>query len=515
MIKNENNLGLASQTLNTIIDKTHYKNIVICISHSDYRTAIGGTEKVIRNECFLLNHKNISYYQFFPISDDSSISLLADNNQLVGLNIDKEYIGVFTTTELGIIFKVLEKAGVISLLGCHVHHLKGMSIHAIADFLKNVDLQNNIFFIHDFYSVCPQHNLLQSNISFCGVRDIDTQCITMCTIGKKRKEHAKEFNKLFKEINMQFVTPSEAAKKIWIKAYPEYCQNIKVIPHQIIEFRNDGFGALEKKPKNKKIRIAYLGYEAENKGWKIWQKFVNLQKDAPFEFFHFGASGTKITNVKNIPVDLDERGQNDIIEKIKEFNIDIAFLWSICPETYSFTLFEAFAGGCFIVTTNNSGNLAVQVQKMKCGIVFSSENDMLTFFENVNELEKQVSNYKDTFQPIDLKNNTKLIDSYRSFTAFQSYIDFPKEKMNEIEDLTLIAIQTEILKIRPIIYLVNQLKESQNYIKYLQDKHNEKDEFIKVFFPIIKLSNRHKKLSNLFIRLYSRIDKFYCNSMRK
>jgi len=66
-------------------------------------------------------------------------------------------------------------------------------------------------------------------------------------------------------------------------------------------------------------------------------------------------------------------------EALQDNNIDVAFLWSICPETFSFTLYESLAAGCTVLTNRNSGNIQAYVREHpEAGIVLEHENALLS-----------------------------------------------------------------------------------------------------------------------------------------
>jgi hypothetical protein len=69
-----------------------------------------------------------------------------------------------------------------------------------------------------------------------------------------------------------------------------------------------------------------------------------------------------------------------MIRAVAENEIDFAVLWSLCPETFSFTSLEAIAGGAHVITSNRSGNIAQIVRSSGKGIVFENETDLVAFF---------------------------------------------------------------------------------------------------------------------------------------
>ena len=44
-----------------------------------------------------------------------------------------------------------------------------------------------------------------------------------------------------------------------------------------------------------------------------------------------------------------------MLNALRQNNVDVAILWSLCKETYSYTYFECYAANVFVVTDENSG----------------------------------------------------------------------------------------------------------------------------------------------------------------
>ena len=71
-----------------------------------------------------------------------------------------------------------------------------------------------------------------------------------------------------------------------------------------------------------------------------------------------------------------------MIKAIASARIDVAILWSICPETFGFSTCEAFAGGALPVTNSGSGNIARLVQESGVGFVFNTEQELFEAFDS-------------------------------------------------------------------------------------------------------------------------------------
>ena len=79
-----------------------------------------------------------------------------------------------------------------------------------------------------------------------------------------------------------------------------------------------------------------------------------------------------------------------MIDSLKEYGIDIVYLSSVCPETFSYTYYEAYEAGCFVLTREGSGNICDQVKKQGNGLVFESVDDMVNWLDDLEEVENIV-----------------------------------------------------------------------------------------------------------------------------
>jgi hypothetical protein len=94
----------------------------------------------------------------------------------------------------------------------------------------------------------------------------------------------------------------------------------------------------------------------------------------------------------NVSVSMDNRFA--MVEALKDNKIDVAFLWSLCPETFSFTLYESLAAGCFAVTNKDSGNIQSYLkQNTKRGLVLENEESLFKLFSG-NDLDTLVKDYQ-------------------------------------------------------------------------------------------------------------------------
>jgi hypothetical protein len=379
------------------------RNFIFAISHSDYRTVLGGTEKVIRAEKALFEKMNISYLHVFP----TFIPFIPpDDNHMVGVSIDGNLIGTYTLSELGLVFDLLVRDDYFRPVACHLHHLKGISLNEVNHLIRILNPPKIRFFIHDYYAICPQFNLLRDGGVFCGGPPVESDICAACSWGRGRSSHTKSFGDLFRSHDMEFIAPSRMAADIWNATALYEGTTVRVVPH----FRLSEVRSVPVKTTGnpKRLRIAYVGYQADIKGWQTWSRITQEVNSDFYEFYHIGAAEDQLPGVLHLPLPLENGEENPVADLMKKLDIDIALLWSIWPETYSFTLFESLAGRCFIITNPQSGNIASVVRDRSAGAVFAAETEVLDFLKDSSRVHGILTEYKTRCPDIELSWNPSI-----------------------------------------------------------------------------------------------------------
>jgi hypothetical protein len=135
------------------------------------------------------------------------------------------------------------------------------------------------------------------------------------------------------------------------------------------------------KKSSEKIRIAYLGYKKDIKGWN---HFVNLYNDTrfrkDFEFYHVGSDfNLNGKNLKSVSYSFFDK-RHAAVDALLENQIDLVLLLSLVPESYSYTLHEAFAACVPVLALEGSGNIEHKIKNHEIyGKIFSSFPNLLAF----------------------------------------------------------------------------------------------------------------------------------------
>ncbi len=143
----------------------------------------------------------------------------------------------------------------------------------------------------------------------------------------------------------------------------------------------------------RRLTVAFIGHPVTLKGWEQWEKLVSGH-GATYEFVQFGSRPKKIEGFRHIQVTANENGDSNMMECLLHNDVDIALIWSICPETFSFVYHESSAIGAYIVTNKNTGNVARLVGDHGNGIVLDDETELTTLFSDTENLVKNVTTFR-------------------------------------------------------------------------------------------------------------------------
>lgn len=379
-----------------------FEKSILVLTHSDYVHTDAGVEKVIQGQQKLFLENGYNFIAVYPLRKDLQIFGLIHSRTLsgYGLIVNGEEKGEITQDEL---MSLVQMEGLCSVI-----------IHELVTFKKNDQLFTILdriscpiyYFVHDYAMVCYNHVLMRNNKEFCGTEPLSFKKCSTCRFyleGKLNEVWQRKFVERYPKIT--YVFPSAVVRDIWQKHF-QAKNRLLIVP-------NTKFGNLtqkyEKKGSEEKLKIAFIGYGRVEKGWKIWQSLCEKYEDR-YELYVLG-DGECSKNVKRIPVSVAKDGPNAMVDAIRREKIDIAFLWSMRPETYAYTFFEAYVGGCYIITNPQSGNIYTMTEELKCGKVLKNEEALWIFLENQKEVRTALHEmYKEKAEhPVILEDNDRIL----------------------------------------------------------------------------------------------------------
>jgi hypothetical protein len=363
--------------------------LVVSFSHDDYLSCYGGVQNVIGDEQRAFGKEGWGYLHVAPaaplpiLSDETSGTIFR-----VSVRINGEQRGVVTFDELTAAVSALRKSNVP--IECIVHHCLGFSPELIGDFIKKTGLENPIFWIHDFFWICPSYSLMRNDVIFCGGPPPDSGACKICCYGTERRQHLRRVRALFENARPRVLAPSQGALDLWKHAGGLPYLIADVVPlARLVRAPLGKIRAIDdfKKP----LRVGFTGGQVFRKGWTLFTELAYRHaKDARYAFFHLGQSATLQGGIRHHSVTVNRENRNAMMEAVAKARIDLVINWALWPETFCFTALEALAGGAFVVARTAAGNVwpAIQANAPNQGCAVSDEAQLFTLFQRGEMIER-------------------------------------------------------------------------------------------------------------------------------
>lgn len=381
-----------------------HNNCVLIISHSNYLIKSGGLEKFIRDHCKMLENSGIHYIHVFPVIEINKRTQKI-GKEYAGISKDGVFLGIWEEHKIADAVSALINQNSLKLANCQIHHFHGWNTKILSVELKKLDAPI-YFMVHDLESISPCMNrvgsqeLCKKEVPIAGSSEICVNCVNCVNEYKQVVYAFEELKQLIKGV----VTPSDNTRKYFVLAFPDFENLTHIREHLVFEM------AHVDREVNHPIRIAYLGSTAAHKGYQEWKELVKKLPEDKYSFYYFGVADIDDDRIKKIKVDSRDPMLKGMTNRLKEFNIDIAFLWSKWPETYCYTYYEAIEAGCFVITNKLSGNICDEVRKYQNGMVLDTFTECVAFLNDdkkvLDSLEKFVADGK---CPYGVRTNEGLI----------------------------------------------------------------------------------------------------------
>jgi glycosyltransferase involved in cell wall biosynthesis len=235
----------------------------------------------------------------------------------------------------------------------HVHHLLG-----VPDLLLDRLAAHGIAYdwtIHDYYTICPRVNLLNSEHVYC--QEPDARCCDAC-LAKSGDDQGRpvaesitawraRFSGRLSRARRVFV-PSQDARRRLARYFPDL--NPLVRPHPE-SFPSLLSLAIPWRP-GEEVRVAVIGTIVPAKGSK---RLLACARDArhrrlPLAFYVLGATDrdAALARIGNVRVSGAYR-EADVYRRLAQARCHLVFLPSPWPETFMYTLSIAMAARMFVV----------------------------------------------------------------------------------------------------------------------------------------------------------------------
>jgi hypothetical protein len=333
--------------------------LIITASHDDYTVHVGGVQNVIGDEQSAFLRAGWSHVHLFPAAP---LPLLADlveaEHFRVGVRHDGRLLGGARFADVVEAIATLRDAGVS--ITCVVHHLMGHAPELMLDLVEACGDSRPVFWIHDFFTICPSYTLMRNAAVYCGAPPSDSAACRICCYGDERASHQRRIHAFFDAARPVVLAPSAVALDLWRDRANLPHTRAEVVPHTRLVMSPSASANHVADPA-RRLRVAHLGARVFHKGWPVFEDLVlEFAGDDRYAFFQLGTENGPPSPgpVRHIPVRVSAERREAMVEAVAEARIDVVVCWSLWPETFCFTLYEALAGGAYVVAWARGGNLA-------------------------------------------------------------------------------------------------------------------------------------------------------------
>jgi hypothetical protein len=353
------------------------KGLYLSVSHDDFTENVGGVQLVLMRESAAVDEMGFDHLHLFPTTV-ISVADLDTKDPVLGVLLNRRRVGFFRASdierELGKVAPRLRSRPFV------LHSLIRHNADALLSILKAAGCRSGWYWVHDYSSICTGYTLLRNDVEFCGAPSPTSSACSICVYGGLRVKQVKAHERLFNELDLTVLAPSDAALDVW-KAGTSITAPAYVHQHLRI--------AVSKKSRSKKaqssdrpLRIAYIGQAVSHKGWLAFRDLaLKFGKDPRYEFYHIGKEPSPGVPVifREVAVGADDLDK--MVRTLGELKIDVALLWSLWPETFCIAAVEALRAGSAVITFKDSGNVAAMVKETGFGAVLESEDELERLFE--------------------------------------------------------------------------------------------------------------------------------------
>jgi len=359
----------------------------------------------------------------------SVLRLRAQESGLLELSCDAPAIAAsFLPSEADELLALLRAADPAQV---QLHQLLGFPSHFIETLQDWAKTRHAVYFVHDFYAICPRVTMIDAIGRFCDVADTGTcaRCIDMGGAHEASRlndltpaGHRALFGGLLAGMT-HVVAPSANAAGYLQRAFPGLA--VEAIPHPE-QHAGNATGARA----GNFDEILLLGAIGPHKGS---DKLLEIARRARLTHPHLKF---RIIGYTNMDETLEKIGNVTITGKytaetlpalINETEGKLALFLSTWPETYSYTLSEAVKHG-FVPLVPDIGAPAERVRAAKFGAVFSFPIDaeiLLHLLDNI--AAGQVPLYEPGATPAAFMPTPADLTRAATFLAPQADIPAPKK----------------------------------------------------------------------------------------
>ncbi|HEX5377851.1 MAG TPA: hypothetical protein VFW47_04725 [Phenylobacterium sp.] len=349
----------------------------LTVSHDDFTAHVGGVQLCLQREAAAIAAQGVDHLHLYPTGHWPT--LRPAGRAPVGVLWNGRDLGVFAATSVAQALAARRPAARTGRRSFALHSLLGHSVDEVLAVLAAAGLTRGFFWLHDFTSLCAGVHLMRDDVADCGAPPPDSAACGICVYGPHRATHVEAHARLFATLDLTVVAPSQSTYDTWRAATTApAAQPFRIHPHARLEPRGPA-AAREGGP----LAVAFLGMPAAHKGWLAFRDLADrFAGDDRYRFLHLASRPVVGSALEFHEVSVTAERPAAMREALDSLSVDVAVIWSLCRETFSFTAYEAAATGTAILTGPDSGNVAAFVAEEGRGRVLADENELAALFES-------------------------------------------------------------------------------------------------------------------------------------
>ncbi|HTQ80904.1 MAG TPA: glycosyltransferase, partial [Thermoanaerobaculia bacterium] len=235
---------------------------------------------------------------------------------------------------------------------------------------------------HDFFPFCPALNLyFGATCQSCGAGEL-TACLAANPYSELFRENPPEHWLDLRERSLALLASrgtTHVCPRPWVRdAFHRIDGRFAALPWTVVEHGIDGepvdcFGGAEP---GRRLRLLHLGRLNRYKGLDRLRKLLpELCRRAELTLLGTGPAGEELAGFPGVEV-IEEYRPEELTALLRRLRPDLALFLSVVPETYCFTLSEAFLRGIPAVA-RRLGALAERIEPGRSGLLFDTDEECL------------------------------------------------------------------------------------------------------------------------------------------
>lgn len=292
-------------------------------------------------------------------------------------------------------------------------HIRHMAWHGLglARAAKALEIPI-VFSVHDFYSICPTVNLIDSDQRYCAgnCSSGESACYPALwprgALPELRNRFIHRWREMFSHFLGdcdRFVTTSPSAADLFSTIYPETFGRLRVIPHgrDFLPFDRLDVCLPDEGP----VRVLVPGNIGITKGAALLRDIEALDVDGEFEFHFLGMVSEELAlcGVQHGPYD-----RANFFEQAAHIKPSLGVVLSNWPETYCHTLSEMWACGIPVLGIDR-GAVGERIRASGAGWLVPPDTSAALILDMLRWITRDRSDFARVIGKVDRWRNSEAI----------------------------------------------------------------------------------------------------------